>query len=387
METFPGFAVACLALAFAGCGAQSEAPVEAEAAAAGDSLEIQPGPTILPRLKAGEVGWATVGASITVAGRVDVDETRVTRVGSPVMGRVVSLTAHVGEQARHGQVLATLNSTGLSDAQLAFLKALSQKQVEQRAVERAQVLLNAGVIGVAELQRREAELSQATAELDAARNELLLLGMPPEDVEQLQKTRTIHSISRVLATMDGTVLSRKATLGQVVQAGETLYEIADLSHVWLVADVPEHDAGHLAAGQEVEAQIPALPGHVIHGQLSFVSATVNPETRTVTVRMDVPNRDKKLKPAMLATMILKEQPQKQLVVPLSAVVREENREWVFVQRDAGRFVLREVKLGGEYGGHRVLLEGVSPGERIVLDGAFHLNNERRRRAIRGSEGS
>jgi cobalt-zinc-cadmium efflux system membrane fusion protein len=181
-------------------------------------------------------------------------------------------------------------------------------------------------------------------------------------------------------------MDRKVTLGQVVQPADTIYEIADLSEVWLVADVPEQNAGHLAAGQSVEAQIPALPGETLQGRLSFVSATVNPETRTVMVRMEVPNPRKRLKPAMLATMVIRDHAVRQRVVPLSSVVREGNSECLFVQRGESTFVLREVKLGPETGGRRVLIEGVNPGERIVTSGAFHLNNERRRRAVRG-EGS
>ncbi|MBL8176819.1 MAG: efflux RND transporter periplasmic adaptor subunit, partial [Bryobacterales bacterium] len=161
----------------------------------------------------------------------------------------------------------------------------------------------------------------------------------------------------------------------------------DLSNVWMVADVPEANAGNLRLGQEVEAVIAALPGLTIRGRLAFVSATVNPETRTVMVRLNVPNHAKKLKPAMLATMELKEHTERAQVVPVSAVVRDDNRECLFVQRNDDTFALREVKFGEEFSGKRVLLEGVRPGERVVLDGAFHLNNERRRRAVRGAEGS
>jgi cobalt-zinc-cadmium efflux system membrane fusion protein len=299
------------------------------------------------------------------------------------MGRIASLTAREGEEVRRGQLLALLNSTGLSDAQLDFLKSISQKQVAQRAVDRAKLLLEADVIGSAELQRREAELSQASVELEAAGDRLLLLGMSPETVDELQRTRTMNSVSRVAASMDGTVMSRKVTLGQVVQPADTVYEIADLSEVWLVADVPEQNAGNLAVGQIVEAQIGALPNHTINGRLSFVSSTVNPETRTVLVRMDLPNPKRRYKPAMLATMVLKEQVEQQRVVPVSAVVREESGECLFVDRGEGWFVLRPVKFGAEVGGRRVLLEGIHPGEKIVVDGAFHLNNERRRRAVRG----
>ena len=375
-------------MALAAC--KREAPASAkgsEAAQASDPMEIKAEPLLLARIKTAFVQTADVNTSITVAARVAVDDSRITRVGSSVMGRISTLTVREGDEVKQGQLLALLNSTGLSDAQLGFLKALSQKQVSQRAVDRAQALLKADVIGSAELQKREAELAEASAELDAARDQLALLGMSPEAIEELRRTRNMNSVSRIVASMDGTVMERKVTIGQVVQPADTVYEIADLSHVWLVADVPEQNAGHLLAGQAAEVRIDALPGHVIAGKLVFVSSIVNLQTRTVMVRMNLPNPCRLYKPAMLATMVIKEHSQPHHVVPIPAVVREGSGEHLFIERAPGVFLLRQVKLGAEVAGQRVLLEGVGASEKIVVEGAFHLNNERRRRAARGGEGS
>lgn len=359
----------------------------ASAPANADPMRITPGPALLESLKVGKPTVTDIGASLTVAGRVEVDETRVTRVGSPVMGRIKSLAVREGQEVRRGQLLAQLNSTGLSDGQLQLLKSLSQRQVAQRAVERAKILLESGVIGSAELQRREAELVQATAELAAARDQLELLGMPEEAIQELEKTRALNSVSRIVASMDGTVLDRKITLGQVVQPADTIFEIADLSSVWLIADVPEQSAGHVTVGHQVEAEIGAFPGRKIHGRLSFVSATVNPDTRTVRVRIDLPNPGRLYKPAMLATIVLKDQTERKPVVPTSAIVREGDIEHVFLQLDPATFVLKPVTLGPESAGRRVLVDGLKPDDSIVLDGAFHLNNERRRLALRGGDGA
>jgi cobalt-zinc-cadmium efflux system membrane fusion protein len=385
-----GFSIAATALfLLSACKQPQEkaACARQELAASSDPMEIKAPPGLRAQLKIGEASWAEIGTNITVAAHVDVDETRVTRVGSPIMGRISALPVREGQEVTRGQLLALLTSTGLTEAQLEFLKALSQKQVAQRAVDRAHLLLKGDVIGAAELQRREAELAQATAELDAARDQLVLLGFAEDAIGQLEQTRNLNSVTRIVASIDGTVLDRKVTLGQVVQPADTVFEIADLSHLWLVADVPESNAGLLAEGQAVEVEIAALPGRTIHGKLSFVSSMVNRETRTVRVRMDLPNPQRRYKPAMLATMTLKEHTERRRVVPLSAVVREGNTEYLMVQRSEDTFVLREVRFGIETGGRREVVDGLKPGEKVVLEGAFHLNNERRRRAQRGSEGS
>jgi cobalt-zinc-cadmium efflux system membrane fusion protein len=375
-----------LVLASLGCSHAVSQPSAAAAApekAPADPMEIQANDALMQRIKLGEPSYSEIGGSLTVAARVEVDETRIARVGSPVMGRITQLDVREGQEVTAGELLAVLNSTGLSDGQLSFLKAISQEQLAERAVSRAQQLLEAGVIGSAELRRREAELSQATAERAATRDELAVLGMPEDAIERLQTTRSINSTSRVVASRSGVVLERKVTVGQVIQPADTLAEIADLSSLWLVADVPEQAAGAIAPGQTVEAEIVARPGEIIRGKLSFVSATVNPETRTVRARMELANPRHKYKPAMLANMTVKDPTQKRQVVPVSAVVRDGGHENIFVQAGPNRFLLRPVTLGEQIGAQRVLLDGVRPGEHIVIDGAFHLNNERVRLSAQG----
>lgn len=371
-----------LLLVLGGCG--GPAPEQQPPKAAPDAMAITASPELLAELKTGEPRLTSVTGTLRVSGRVEADETRLARVSSPVTGRVIELDVVEGQRVRRGQLIAIIRSTELANAQSNYLKAYSQRQLALRAVDRAKRLLDAGVIGEAELQRRDGELVQAAAELSASRDELRVLGMTDEAVAKLQESRVVNAVSQVVASIDGTVMERPVTLGQVVQAAESICILADLSNVWLVADVPEQTAGTLAAGKAVEAEIAALPGETIRGQLTFVSAIVNPETRTVRARMDLPNPNARYKPAMLATLTLQDLAETQYVIPATAVVREGNGEFIFVQVGDNRFLLRKVTLGGEYGNVRVLLDGLQEGEKIVLDGAFHLNNERKRSALQGS---
>jgi membrane fusion protein, heavy metal efflux system len=381
MRTALALAIALLAASLlAGCG---DKPAAAPAAPR-DPLAITAHAELAARLKTGTPEVAEVRETLRVPGRIEADETRLARVGAPVPGRVTDLQAREGDAVRRGQVLAVLSSTELSAAQLGFLKAISQRGLASRAAVRAQQLLEADVIGSAELQRRQAELAQAEAEVNAARDQLKVLGMSAATLERLAETRTIHSTTQVVSPIGGTIIDRKVTEGQVVQPADGVFLVADLSNLWVIADVPEQNAGAVRVGESVQVEVAALPGRKVSGALSYVAPTVSPETRTVRVRFDLPNAQREFKPHMLASMLIWGAPQKRLTVPAQAVVREENRDFVFVRTGENAYRLQAVQLGAEYEGRRVVASGLRESETIVVEGAFHLNNERKRRELSGS---
>jgi cobalt-zinc-cadmium efflux system membrane fusion protein len=340
-------------------------------------------PDFLQRLKIAPAGEGEVTETLRVPARIEVDEQRVARIGAAVTGRVTQIHASLGQSVQRGEQLATLHSAELSAAQLAYLKALSQAKLQRSAVDRAKLLFASDVIGAAELQKRESELAQAEAERQAAHGQLGVLGMTEGAMSKLAATRAVHSLSSITATLEGVVIERKVTPGQVVQPADALFTVADLSHVWLVAEVPEQQAALVKKGEAAQAEIPALSGRRIEGRLIYVADTVNPNRRTVTVRMDVDNPERMLKPEMLASMLIQGAPQRRLLIPAAAVVREDNKDFVFVQLDAQRFQLRPLTLGQESNGQIPVQAGLKSGESIVIDGAFHLNNERKRKELEG----
>lgn len=370
-------------LVLAGC--QKNAPPPTEVPAEQDPATISVTPDLARQLKIGEPTVQEVAGSLQVAARIDTDASRIARIGSPVAGRIIKLLVLEGQNVHRGATLATLHSTGLSDTQFSFIKAYSQQKLAEQATERAEQLVKADVMGRAELERRRAELLQATAEAAAFRTQLRGLGMSDAAIRQLENTRQLNADYPILSTIGGTVLERKVTIGQIVQPAEITFLVADLSNVWVLADVPEESAGKLHKGMKVVVKIPALPDQQIEGKLSYVAPIVDPATRTVQVRMDLPNPHGIFKPAMLAGMTFLEHTERKTTVPSTAVVREENKDYVFVQVEPTKFMLREVSLGLENGDDRVLESGVSPGEKIVLDGAFHLNNQRKQNAIKGGQ--
>lgn len=342
-------------------------------------------PALAGSLRLGAPQTMEITGTLQVVAHVETDARRIARVGSPVAGRILRLVVFEGQPVRAGAVLATLHSTSLSDAQMQLIKADSQQGLAAAGVKRAQQLVEAEVIGRAELERRQAEQVQAATDVASYRTQLRGLGMTEGQIRQLETSRRLNADYPVVAPRAGTVLKREVTVGQVVQPADPAFTIADLSSVWIVADVPEEDAGTLKAGMPVTVSVPALQQRKITGVLSYVAPIVDPSTRTVDVRMDVSNAGGVLKPDELASMTLAGRPERKLTVPNTAVVREDNKDHVFVQLKPGRFVLREVVLGTEEDDRKVVQSGVTATDTIVLDGAFHLNNERKQAAITGGE--
>ena len=365
----------------AGCNKDDKKSVTATPA---DPAIVAPAPELLAQIKLAAVSTQPVAETLRVAGRIDFDEQRLARIGATITGRVTDIDAMLGQEVKKGEVLARLNSSDLSTQQLAYLRARSELELNRRNAERAKLLYDADVISVAELQRRQSEFQISVAETRAASDQLLLLGVTPASIDRLGKQGAVNSLTPVVSTLNGHVVERKLAQGQVVQPADALFVVADLTRLWAVAQVPEQQVSQVKVGQAVSIEVPALGNEKLVGKLIYVGQTINPETRTVLVRTELDNRDGRLKPAMLASMLIEARAVERQVVPASAVVRENDEDHVFVALGDGTFRLTKVKLGPEQSGQRVVLSGLKGDENIVMNGAFHLNNERNRMEMEGS---
>jgi cobalt-zinc-cadmium efflux system membrane fusion protein len=355
----------------------------AQPAAVRDPAVVVPAGELLAQIKLASVGSQPVAETLRVPGSIEFDEQRLARIGATVTGRVTQIDALLGQAVKKGDVLARLNSSELSSQQLAYLKARAQLELNRRNAERAKSLFDADVIGAAELQRRESEFEISMAETRAAADQLQLLGVSPASIERLGQKGAIDSVTPVLASLNGVVVERKLAAGQVVQPADALFVVADLSRVWAVAQVPEQQVSQVKAGQSVSIEVPALGNEKLVGKLIYVGQTISPETRTVLVRTELDNSEGRLKPAMLASMLIEARPVERMVVPASAVVRENDVDHVFVAEPDDAFRLVSVRLGPEQAGQRIVLSGLKGEERVVVVGAFHLNNERNRKEMEG----
>lgn len=371
------------------CGDDNKALPSAVAAsapavdAATDANVVKAAPELAQRLTVLAVQRAQVAEPLAVVGRLDFNEQSLARVGATVTGRVTELLVQPGQRVAAGAVLAQLNSAELGTAQLAYLKAKAHRELAYQAAERAKLLLAADVIGSAEAQRRQSELQVADIEMRAAADQLRVMGMAPKAIATIDQTGAITSVSTVVSTVEGVVVERNVNRGQVVQPADVMFTVADIGRLWAVAQVPESMAGRVAAGQKLRIEIPSNGIEPIEARIDWVADIVNPETRTVTVRAEIDNRQRKLRPAMLATMVIQPLPVERLVVPAAAVVRENDADHVFLKTADNTYRLTPVKLGVETDGVRPVEAGLLGGQQIVVEGSFHLNNERNRAALGG----
>ncbi|MCC6967914.1 MAG: efflux RND transporter periplasmic adaptor subunit [Nitrospira sp.] len=308
---------------------------------------------------------------------VQANENELAEVTTLIRGRVVDVLVDAGKDVKKGERLALLDSTDLGMAEGLYLKAAARQHEAQLAHERAANLHEHRAISMAELQRREAEMKTAQAEAREARHRLTLLGVPGQEIQRLERERTIRSDIAIRAPFAGRVIMRNITRGEVMETSRNCFTIADLSDVWVIASVPEKDVQFIRPNQTVHVVVPAYPHSLFSGRMTYISDVLDPATRTMRIRVTVPNPARALKPEMFAMVRVDASPQPAvLAVPLAAVQQDGAGKVVFVRQGEDRFEPRRVQLGGEQDGQVIVLEGLREGEDVVVKGAFAIKSER-----------
>ncbi len=309
-------------------------------------------------------------------GTVQPNENELAEITTLVRGRVVAVFADFGKDVKAGELLANLYSTDLGAAQSAHLVATAKLQVAMLAYERARDLLEGKAVSRAEFERRQGEMISARSEARETRHRLELMGMRDADIARLEREQTIRAVVPIAAPFDGRIITRNVTRGEVVESTHKLFTVADLSDIWVMASVPERDLRFIRLHQSVEVRVSAYPDDLFAGTITYLGDILDPATRAMRVRVTVPNRDKRLKPEMFATVRVHAAPEPDvLAIPTSAVQGDAGRPLVFVQLDSARFEPRAVRLGEESGDVVKVLAGLREGERVVTKGAFALRSE------------
>lgn len=344
-------------------GAQERAPLAADQLAL-SSEKIQ---KLGVRSEAAQL--RRLDRTIRVAGRVEPDERRLYAIAPKFEGYVERLHVNVtGQAVAKGQPLFEVYSPELVSAQREYALA----------AHGADALKNAG--GAA--QAGMAQLAEAS--LARLKN----WDISPAQLNMLAQTGEAKRTLTLRSPVSGIVTEKKAVQGMRFMPGEALYQIADLSSVWVVADLFEQDLGLIAPGAPATVRINAYPDKVFAGKVSYVYPTLNAATRTVPVRIDLPNPGLLLKPAMYAQVELAVAARAPVVtIPISAVIDSGKRQIVLIERGEGRFEARQVRLGARGDDHVEVVEGVGDGERVVVAANFLIDAESNLKAAVGGLGS
>lgn len=336
----------------------------------------------------------SVVQTIRTTGTVGPNETRVAHMRPITRGRILKVNARLGDQVRAGEPLATYDNIELGEAVgqygvgLAELKrAQSGAEVARRSMERAQGLVELGAVAKAELERRSADYANAQSAIETQRAELARteeklhrFGMTDEDIQEMNRSGAIQSHREVSQSIlkspfSGVITNVNVVEGETVETDREMFTIADLSVVWVQANIYEQDIGAVRKGVAAIISVDAYPKEAFKGRLTYISDLLDPKTRTIKVRCEVPNADSRLKLDMFATIDIPTPAGRQTVmIPASAVQQINDQPVVFVRLGANQFQKRLVQLGAKDGDWVEAVSGIKAGDAIVTTGSFQLKS-------------
>ena len=301
-------------------------------------------------------GFRTLDKQIRTVGKVDVDETRLAFVNTKIAGWVKKLFVNfTGDRVVKGQPLLSIYSPDLVTAQEEYLLALRSRTTASG--------------GIAEVQASQQSL------IDSAKRRLILWDITEEQIDALEKTGKTKTEMTINAPLNGIVLDRMVLDGAYITPGMNLLKIADLSEVWIMADIYEYEVPLVKVGQQARVTLPYSLGEALHARVSFINPVLDPMTRTVKVRIAVKNPGLVLKPDMFVNVEIMTSSRARLVIPRSAVLDSGTRQIVYVEKEPGVFEMRKVTLGVRGENEVEVLKGIKKGERVVTSGNFLIDSE------------
>jgi len=312
-------------------------------------------------------------------GNIDFNEDRSVQVFSPYQGRIIQAFANLGDEVTKDQVLFTIESPDFIAAEASLISAAAALEQTSSALTRAKALYGSKGIDQNDYETAVANQQSAEGALRAARHAVAIFGKTEAEIDHTVAARQVETALIVRSPITGRITARNAAPGLLEQPGNppAPYSVADLSTMWMLANVPEADSPNFKLGQEVRVSVMAFPGRVFTGKIAAIGATVDPNSRRITVRSEIKDPNHELKPQMFATFVIRTgAPVRAPGVPLNGVVREGDGTmsvWV-VGDDPHRFTRRIVRIGHQQGGYDEILEGLKPGETVAVNGAIFLSN-------------
>jgi Cu(I)/Ag(I) efflux system membrane fusion protein len=357
------------------CGGMKLLPRPAGNGAEGPEPEGVPGlvPVDIPADRVQNIGVRTARVTreslvndFRTVGVVEANERALAQIAPRFSGWIEKLfVAETGQRVKRGQALATIYSPEILQAQQELLTALGWNATSSAPAHHGKAGPLEGMVA-------------------DARRRLELLGISEQEIDSISKGRQPQRAIAIRSPVEGNVIAKNAVVGMSFSAGATLFEVADLSTVWVIADVYESDVHRVRLGQLARFEASAYPGETFTGKVKFVYPTLDTTSRTLRLRLELKNRpgadSVKLRPGMFGSVMLDMPATTGLMVPSEAVVDTGELQYVFVAKEHGRFEPRRVKLGARFGERFEILEGVAAGETVVTTANFLIDSESRLRA-------
>jgi cobalt-zinc-cadmium efflux system membrane fusion protein len=296
-------------------------------------------------------------------GSVTPDVNRTIHVTSQGSGRVVDLKVRLGDYAEKGQVLLTIHSADLAGSFSDYQKALADERLAKKGLDRAQLLYSHGALAEKDLQQADDTEEKARLDVQNAEQHVRILGGDPAHPSSLIELR---------APVSGTIVEQNISGFEGIKSldnSPNLFTIADLTQVWVVCDVYENDLGDVHIGDTAELRLNAYPDKVFHGKVADISRVLDPTTRSAKVRIVLPNEDGSLRPGMFAVATFRSRKaQPRVVVPATAVMRLQDKDWVFRKEAGQKFRRVEVRtMGANADGMQQIQDGLKAGDVIVAN--------------------
>lgn len=373
------FGIALLGLL--GCGSAQEAEHDdhehAEESGHRETVTLSETAMRSARIVVTEASIGALEQRLTVPARITLAPRREALLSVWMEGQIDAIRVPPGETVRAGQILATVQSPELGEAIAAFRAASARDTAADLRLERLKRLEDAGVAAHAQVLEAEADHAAAEGALEAAEERLRILGVDPTVGDPNAGEHYVSHIP-IRSPISGKLLSADASVGERVEPGQTLFHIGDLDEVWLMLDVYERNLASVQVGQSVWFTVEAWPGETFEGRVEQVGDWIEPDARTIEVRVIVANEEHRLKPNMFAQASLSTNTGDRvigIILPLDAVQRLDGEDVVFVQEQPGRFASRVVQVTARSADQALVSEGLSVGEQVVTVGAFTLKSE------------
>jgi cobalt-zinc-cadmium efflux system membrane fusion protein len=326
----------------------------------GNRVTVPPNSPLASRLQAEAVQWTTVQRQVAAPASVEADPARFAKILPPLSGHVLQLFVRPGDAVKRGQELLSIDAPDFVTAQTDYARTRSLLAQAERALVRQQDLAAHGIVGQKDVDQAKTDRDSALSDLNRTKDRLRLLGMDPDKTE-------LGSPLIVRSPLSGKVLDVTTAPGEFRNdPNAALMTVADLSTVWVTANVQEKDIHFVHKGDPVSASFAAYPSEPFRGRVLFVADVLDPDTRTAKVRVAFDNEDGRLRPAMFATVTLKTWDTSELTVPTSALVMAGANTTVFVQVGTNTFEQRAVQTADQQGARTIIRGGLQAGERVLV---------------------